>query len=280
MIKKLNFRLHIEKKRGGIVIFSLPQSNHYHQVTNLEIGKNEIREETVWKNRVLLIKNSDTDITFHIELKEINTNFSERLTLENYIQLPNPLPTPDRFINGQDQKIISFARKTVEQENNLSLVVRRLYDFTLDFLSYGRPTDGLYTYRQAMEERITDCGGFLTFLASLLQSIGIPSRLVVGFLIKEDFFTHLLSRFDICTLSFDLLSMHAWLEILLPDSTWFPLDPSIEWRRTKGLTKRKGGFGYIPADRLATSFGQNFEIQIEAKKYKIDLLQKPIYLNR
>jgi transglutaminase-like putative cysteine protease len=158
-------------------------------------------------------------------------------------------------------------------------VVKKLYDFTLEYLTYGKPIDGLYPYSQALNEKITDCGGFSTFLSSLLQSKNIPARLVIGFIIKKNLFLDFLSTFNFCLLTFDSLLIHAWLEILLPDGSFFPLDPSIDWRRKKGLTKRQGGFGFIPDDRLVTSCGCDFDLNINGKNYKIDLLQKPILLN-
>ncbi|MBI2641154.1 transglutaminase domain-containing protein, partial [Candidatus Roizmanbacteria bacterium] len=125
---------------------------------------------------------------------------------------------------------------------------------------------------------VTDCGGFSTFLASLLQSIGIPSRLVVGFLIIESVLKRISSMFHVPRFTFHDLSMHAWLEVLLPNNSWFPLDPSIEWRRANSLTKREGGFGFIPADRLVVSFGQDFTLNIQGETYRVDLLQNPVSL--
>ncbi len=129
-----------------------------------------------------------------------------------------------------------------------------------------------------MGERITDCGGYSTFLMSLLQSAGIPTRLVSGFIIKDNLYTKLLSGFELGTWNFELLFMHAWLEAQLPDKSWFPMDPAVEWRRLHGLTTRAGGFGFIPADRLVISYGHNFSIKLKDKTYRIDLLQKPIFI--
>lgn len=71
--------------------------------------------------------------------------------------------------------------------------------------------------------------------------------------------------------------MHAWPEALLPDGSWFPFDPSLEWRRGTGQTKRQGGFGYIPDDRLVVSYGQDFTIKYKGKPIRLDILQNPIY---
>ena len=72
--------------------------------------------------------------------------------------------------------------------------------------------------------------------------------------------------------------MHTWIEIQLPDESWFPIDPSIEWRRTKGLTKRLGGFGVVPDDRLVISYGEDFKVNIDGNKFIIDIIQHPIYI--
>ncbi len=212
---------------------------------------------------------------FNAHLRSSKTDVDPSFKLTDY---SNPSIYSDRFVNGRDKKIQALAQKTVGKRQNLNEIIRSLYDFALGYLTYGRPTEGLYTYKQAMEERTTDCGGFSTFLMSLLQSQGIPTRLVSGFIIKDNVKTKLLSSFDICDLNFDILLMHAWFEAQLPDKTWLPMDSSIEWRRKHGLTKRQGGFGFIPADRLVTSFGEDFSIKPNNKTYKIDLLQNPVYL--
>jgi len=163
------------------------------------------------------------------------------------------------------------------KDTSLLMMIKSLYIYTLDNLIYGKPIDNLYSYDQALTEKITDCGGFSTLLLSLLQSVNIPARLVVGFLIKEEnTFQKVFRTFNFALLTFDFLSMHVWVEVLLPDSTWFPLDPAVEWRRNRGLTKRQGGFGIIPADRLVVSHGQDFIIPHSNNIYKVDLLQNPL----
>jgi len=114
---------------------------------------------------------------------------------------------------------------------------------------------------------MTDCGGFSTFLASLLQTVNIPSRLVVGFLIKKDWVSRILT-FNFSLLTFNFLKIHAWLEVMLPNKSWFPIDASTS------------KFGQIPANRLVTSFGCDFNIKINNSNYQIDLLQKPVYLSK
>lgn len=282
MIKKLNFHLHIDKSRGETVVFSLPQSNHYHTISNLDIGTNEIVEEPVWKNKVAvmgldLVRGA---VSFSAQLQEFQPTLPQFFTLKNYQnKIPDHLLLPSHFISGKDQEILSLAKRIVKTEKSWSAIIRNLYDFTLEYLTYGATTEGLYTYKQALEERTTDCGGFSTFLGSLLQALHIPNRLVVGFLLRPSFLKSFLVSLDLMSFNFRSLYMHTWIEVLLPDKIWFPLDASIEWQRNKGLISSQGGFGFTPADRLVTSFGQDFETTIVGKKYKTDLLQKPLYIN-
>jgi len=274
---KLNLPLFYKKQ---FIIFSLPQSSPYHQILDLKINsKNyQIIDEKKWGNKVVVLKDK-SKITFTAKPLPFKSSINPNFSLSSYqkTKIPKIFLTPNRFINGNDPKIKSLVKKVLGQETNLLTVVKKLYDFTLEYLTYGKPIDGLYPYSQALNEKITDCGGFSTFLGSLLQSKKIPSRLVVGFIIKKNLFIDFLSNFNFCVLTFNFLLIHAWLEILLPDGSFFPLDPSIEWRRKKGQTQKQGGFGFIPADRLVTSYGCDFELKIDGKNYKIDLLQKPIY---
>jgi len=276
---KLKFSL---PNKNNFSLFSLPQPSHYHQILNLKINSsnNQIINEKKWGNKVTVLKDK-SEITFTAKPFSFKSSINPNFTLLSYqkTKIPKIYLTPNRFINGNDQKIKSLAKKILGKEKNLLKVVKKLYDFTLNYLTYGQPIDGLYPYNQALNEKITDCGGFSTFLASLFQSQNIPSRLVVGFIIKKNFLIDFLSTFNFYFLTFNSLMMHAWLEILLPNNQWFPLDPSLDWRRKKGQTKRQGGFGFIANDRLVTSFGCDFELEIEGKNYKIDLLQQPAILN-
>lgn len=280
---KLSFKI---KNNNKFLIFSLPQSNHYQKISNLTITpKNyQIINEKKWGNKIVILNSfqdlKKLNIFFNHQPLKIKKTMNPNYTLKSYDfnKIPKLYLTPNRFINGKDQQIKKLSQKIVGQEKNLYQIIKKLYDFSLNYLTYGKPIDGLYTYKQALTEKITDCGGFSTFLASFLQSQKIPSRLVVGFIIKKNFFKNFLNKLHVIRYTLQDLLMHAWLEIILPDGSWFPLDPSIEWRRNNGLSKRQGGFGFIPADRLITSFGCNFNIKIGGTKYNLSILQNKIII--
>jgi len=277
---KLNLPLFYKKQ---FIIFSLPQPSPYHQILDLKINsKNyQIIDEKKWGNKVVVLKDK-SEINFAAKPFSFKSSINPNFSLSSYqkTKIPKIFLTPNRFIKGNDPKIKSLAKKVLGQETNLLKMVKKLYDFTLEYLTYGKPIDGLYPYSQALKEKTTDCGGFSTFLASLLQSKNIPSRLVVGFIIKKNIIKDLLIKLQVTSYRLQDLLIHAWLEILLPDGSFFPLDPSLEWKRKKGQTQRQGGFGFIPADRLISSYGCDFKLTVGGKVYKIDLLQKPLLVTR
>lgn len=273
-------QLSFEKKTGKQTVFSLPKTNLYQEITKVSVQpkpENLIFDE--WGNTVAVFGDT-TIVEFLYSPKSLEKSLEKKWVIDNYkVNTQNDFfLKSNRFINGKDAKVKKLSESLVKKEQNVSKIAKTFYNFVLDYLTYGKPTEGLYSYTQALEKKVTDCGGFSTFLLSLLQSVGIPGRLVVGFLIKENLWTKLFSNFELCTLNFELLIMHAWTEILLPDNSWFPMDPSVEWRRENNQSKRKGGFGKIPADRLVTSFGQDFTILIGGKKYNIYILQNPVYV--
>jgi len=265
-------------------LFAIPQSDQYQTISQIVINpKVKIIRDKIWDNTILLT-NTKIGLTFHQQPKIIKQTINPTLTIQDYaprlIKEHSYLLESNRFINGQDsriKKIMDDLKIAPIKDTSLLMMIKSLYIYTLDNLIYGKPIDNLYSYDQALTEKITDCGGFSTLLLSLLQSVNIPARLVVGFLIKEEnTFQKVFRTFNFALLTFDFLSMHVWVEVLLPDSTWFPLDPAVEWRKNRGLTKRQGGFGIIPADRLVVSHGQDFIIPHSNNIYKVDLLQNPL----
>lgn len=254
----------------GLSVFSLPATNQYQTIDDLRINPSSsaLIKDKRWGNRVMI---NGSSVSFLHHPKVVDQEIPENFFLNNYQDVSNYIFT-DRFIDGQDKKIVALAKKIVDQEKNLKKIARKLYDFTLQYLTYGKPFEGLYSYKQALEEKVTDCGGFSTLLISLFQSLNIPSRLVVGYQLKPGLIKSLLSKTqivsDIFALTFRSLYPHVWVEVRFPDGKWFPLDP----------TSSPPGFGFIPADRLVISYGEDLELNIQGKKYKIDLLQKPICL--
>lgn len=170
----------------------------------------------------------------------------------------------DYYLNGRDEKIKLLAEKTVGREQRVIEVARKLYEFTIDYLTYGNPIKGLYSFKEAMAKREVDCGGFASFLGSLCMAKGIPSRIVAGFWAAHHNHNN------------GQPPMHAWLEFMLPDGRWLPADPSVGHLFARGRTNKSGGFGFVGSDRIIFSRGSDILLEIEDKKIAIDILQNPI----
>lgn len=255
------------------VVFPLPQTNHYQKIEKVQFPPGGIEKFIDSENKVVLVHPSlGDDLTFYhkpIAIKKdiANTSIS-RTSNYNF--------TNDDFVNANDTKMRDLAKTWLKHidKKNTNAVVQTLYEKTLDFLSYGNPIPGLYTYREALDTKVTDCGGFSTFLMTLLQTENIPARLVVGYLYKLGGSYQFKETIGF-TKHFADISMHAWLEVLEENGNWFPLDPSVDWKRRHNQTSREGGFGIISADRLVVSFRRNHIISLHGKKYQFPILQHP-----
>lgn len=266
------FNIPVKKK---FTVFALPQSNHYQSIRDIKYTKS-----TIVKN-----VNSDTkiavwDITERVALRFRHAPIAidKNLKKVKIAQITDKsLFNRDQFINCQDKQMKKLAQTWINKTSAKSPndILDVLYQNTLKLLTYGNPIQGLYTFRDAYKQRVTDCGGFATFLATLLQTQRVVCRLVSGFIYKKGFLLKVKEMIE-SPKSFADVSMHAWLEVMQEDGVWFPLDPSVEWRRMNRQSTRIGGLGKTGADRLVVSFGHNFMISIKNTSYKFPLLQNPL----
>lgn len=175
--------------------------------------------------------------------------------------LVEPFLKSNRLLNGDDPRIRKIAGDVVGGETHVAEIISRLNQYVISRLSYGNPIEDLYSYTDALEKNKVDCGGFDTFLVSLLNVAGVPARIVSGFFA-----------------GYDKNSMHAWVEALLPDGTWFPLDPSMEKLAKEGKTKKSGMLGFVGSDRIALSVGCDIPLVVDGKEICVDILQNPIVM--
>lgn len=270
-----------EKERK--IIFAIPRSNSYQQISNLQIQPQpNITILDEWRNEVIIlndVKKFFLNFNHQGNTFIVSKNKLQSFSLVDYQKKINReklsfLTQTNRFIHPQHPKIRPLAKKIVGQEKNLFQITKKIYLFVLDYLIYDNPIEGLYSDLESLDKKKVDCGGFSTLIISLLNSLYIPARLVVGFLVKKSPLKSFLEKFHFSYFSFQDLIIHAWLEILLPDNSWFPIDPSIEWRRNHGLSKREGGFGIIPSDRLVITYGCDLKYKTEKESYNLDIIQK------
>ncbi len=155
--------------------------------------------------------------------------------------------------------------KELNNENNLVdedlLTLKKLNDEVVSKLVYGDAISGLYTSEEVLKREKVDCGGFDTLLASMAQEKGYAARVVSGF-----------------WAGYEKNTMHAWLEVQLPDGRVVPLDPSVEKLASQGRTTKSGKFGFVGSDRIVFSRGCCLPFQINGQEMTVELLQHPFLL--
>lgn len=139
-----------------------------------------------------------------------------------------------------NNEITNLSHSIIKAEKNPILAARAICKWILENYTYGavhhedieNETDFI------LRKRYGDCGTMSFLLISLARSIGIPARLIGGFLVSER-----------------LCSPHAWAEILLPNLEWFPIDVSAAWavKNWLGWDENKAldaFFGHLDGNRL------------------------------
>lgn len=165
------------------VVFPIPKSNQYQNISGIKSSLKSKRFFSNWNNEVCLFPQGEPSfLSFSHHAKRVYFDFN---TIEVYKK--KDLPLDDTFISGSNRKILDLNNKLLSdrKKKNNKNIVKSLYYGLIDFLEYGNPIDGLHTYKQALENKKTDCGGFSTLLASLLKANGIHSRLVIGYIFSK-----------------------------------------------------------------------------------------------
>ena len=256
-------------------LMALPANNAYQTISDLVLPETARLIKLNSDNTiVLLTAKQKQQISFQYQAQALHYDWST-LTFKRYST--SPYFNQDQFINRANKGMQALAKTWTSGIKDPKAQVRVLYQQTLDYLTYGLPIEGLYPYSQALENRVTDCGGFATFLATLLQIQGIPARLVVGYLLKNHWPGLIKQNLGLAKTWADL-SMHAWLECQLADGSWLALDPAVAWRLRHDFSQRKVSLSDVPADRLVLSFGHNHHWTGAKQDYHWPILQKPLVI--
>lgn len=245
------------------LIFPVPPTNDYQIISDLTMSSpGKIYQEREYNNRYFTAplslspgKSSVIKQTFRASVKPIITN--PRLLAVKKISSPKKT---NRFII-MNQKINHIAASQTQQSRSDYEVMRALYSFILSRLTYGSPIKGLYSARESLTLKHVDCGGFVTLLASLFMAKNIASVPIFGFFA-----------------GYPKNPMHAWLHVKTEDDLPIPFDPSSDLLFRASQSFKSGGFGWIGSDRIAFSYGCDYEIVVDGKKTAIDILQNPLVL--
>jgi hypothetical protein len=252
--------------------FPIPQPNIYQKIENLSIPQLAQISELDQDNQLLIVKaDRRASMRFLYQAQAIKIDWAN-------VRLKKSQKAGDfyrdQYVNAFDPKMQELATKWQNQENDPKKICEIFYEKTLEYLSYGRAIKGLHPYSQAFQERVTDCGGFATFLLTLLETQGIVGRLAVGYLLKNNYQQKIKNIFNL-TYHWSDLTMHAWLELQTAGGSWIPLDPAVDWRYRNGQSQRFAAFANLPADRLLISYGHNHQLTYFDQEHYWPILQHP-----
>ncbi|OGD13291.1 MAG: hypothetical protein A2V76_01395 [Candidatus Aminicenantes bacterium RBG_16_63_14] len=126
-----------------------------------------------------------------------------------------------------DPTVRELARKIAGKEKNPYWIVRRIYEYLADHLSYNlKPVGGWNPAPTVLKRGTASCSEYSYTMIALCRSLGVPIRYVGAVSLRGD------------DASFDDV-FHRWTEVYLPPYGWVPFDAN----------KGDRGEGAPPGDR-------------------------------
>ena len=134
------------------------------------------------------------------------------------------LPESSERVRALAQEITRSKTSAYEKAQAIEAYLSRNYRYSLD-LSPGRQTRPLEEF--LFERKTGYCEHYATAMVVLLRNVGVPARLVTGFLATEwnEYGNYYLVR---------QRDAHAWVEVHLPNSGWVTMDPTPAVSETVG----------------------------------------------
>lgn len=133
--------------------------------------------------------------------------------LERYLQLPEDM---DPAIGELARTVTARGSSALEKASLIELYLKRNYDYSLN-LNWDPGPQPLSTF--LFSARRGHCEYFASSMAIMLRTVGVPTRLVNGFLPGE---------FNAVGGSYIVRESdaHSWVEVWLPDQGWTEFDPT------------------------------------------------------
>jgi transglutaminase-like putative cysteine protease len=130
-----------------------------------------------------------------------------------YLQLPGDM---DPRITQLATEITNKGKSTFERASLIEAYLKRNYRYTLN-LTWAPGRQPLSTF--LFDAKNGHCEYFASSMAILLRAVGIPTRLVNGFLMGE--YNPVASDYVIRQ-----SSAHSWVEVYVPGRGWIEFDPT------------------------------------------------------
>lgn len=163
------------------------------------------------------------DLRFHLDPRKCGTfddiprDIRDRWLLINQYEKGDPdekkiLEAVDKTYQFTDKKVKEEAEKIIEDEKNLLIIVLKLFRHVIKEIEYTLPYQSIPVLK-VIEEKKGSCGNHNAVLTSLCQSLGFPTRAIIGFCIWEN---------DARACYLD----HVITEVYIPPYGFIPMDTS------------------------------------------------------
>lgn len=201
----------IDKLIANISYF--PREDERQELLKLEVNAGD--ETKVEKeDDTILIEWADveTDITFNIE--SVIANRVTQVTSEDTESVEKYLGST-RFINVDEEKIVSLAKEIVANEQDELSKVFKLASWTRENINYDLSSlnvEASLPALQVLESREGVCDEITILFISFVRSVGIPARYVSGLVYSESLKEKWVP--------------HAWAEVFI-DGKWIPFDVTL-----------------------------------------------------
>jgi transglutaminase-like putative cysteine protease len=158
---------------------------------------------------------------------------AEKAKLAPYLQANALVP-----VTG---KAADLAKQVVGDEKNVVNAARRIYDYVLGEMRYGKDGQGWGTgsFEWACSSKYGNCTDFHALFISLARASGIPARFQIGFPIPP-------ARGEGTVGGY-----HCWAEFYVPSHGWVPVDIS---EADKYPELAQYYFGNLTEDRVGFTF--------------------------
>jgi hypothetical protein len=180
-------------------------------------GLNLILMEDIKKNHTYTIRQSymcsRLEIETHINESNIPPYNEETRIYKKYVSATSDIP-------ADSENVVDLASSIVTGIQNSYAKARAIYDYVRDTLSFSQKNTIINNIVDITEITAGDSYTYALLYCSLCRSIGIPSRIIAGYIIDFK---------NIC-------SNHYWVEFYIEDFGWIPVDPVL------GDGKRYGSF--------------------------------------
>ena len=142
--------------------------------------------------------------------------FQPTLYTEVFSQHFLQLPESSERVEALAREITGSKTSAYEKAQAIEAYLSRNYRYSLD-ISPGKQTRPLEEF--LFERKTGYCEHYATAMVVLLRNVGVPARLVTGFLATEwnEYGNYYLVR---------QRDAHAWVEVHLPNSGWVTMDPT------------------------------------------------------